>query len=73
MLARANHHLRDGDFAGFLQDLAQKCIGAPPSLQRFEIIRLVEIDRADFRAIDEVGDVDGLGRLDVGINKVLVR
>src|SRR5215471_1531733 len=72
MLPGANYHPSNPNFGGPLHDLAQQCIGTLPILQWSQIIRLVEVYRADTRGIDKVKNIDGLCRFDVGFDEIII-
>src|SRR5262249_25883024 len=72
MLPGANDHPSNPNFGGPLHDLAQQCIGTLPILQWSQIIRLVEVYRADTLCIDEVENIDRLRRLDVGLDEIII-
>src|SRR5262245_17094818 len=72
MLPGANDHPSNPNFGGPLHDLAQQCIGTLPILQWSQIIRLVEVYRADTLCIDKVENIDGLCRFDVGLDEIII-
>src|SRR5215813_8926347 len=72
MLPGTDDHPGNPNFAGPLHDLAQQCIGTLPILQWSQIIRLVEVYRADTRAIDKVKNINGLRRFDVGLDEIII-
>src|SRR5215475_2356816 len=72
MLPGANDHPSNPNFGGPLHDLAQQCIGTLPILQWSQIIRLVEVYRADTRGIHKVKNIDGLRRFDVGLDEIII-
>jgi hypothetical protein len=51
----------------FSERLAQQFVSALAALQRFQIIRFLEIDRTDLGRVNEIGDINRLGGLDVGV------
>src|SRR5262249_15359347 len=72
MLPAADDHPSNPNFAGPLHDLAQQRVGALPVFERHQIIRLVEVYRADIHRIDEVENIDRLRRLDVGFEEIVI-
>ena len=54
------------------QRFAQQHVGFVAAFLRLEIIRFVEIHRIDLLQVDEILDVDGLGRLEIDALKILV-
>src|SRR5262245_7109044 len=72
MLPGANDHPSNPNFGGPLHDLAQQCIGTLPILQWSQIIRLVEVYRADTLCIDKVKNIDRLCRFDVCLDEIII-
>src|SRR5262245_54140635 len=72
MLPAADDHSGNTNFASPLHDLAQQRIGTLPVFEWHQIIRLVEVYRADLHRINEVKNVDGLRRLDVGFEEIVI-
>jgi len=55
-----------------LHDLTEQRIGTLSVFERHQIIRLVEVYRADIRRIDKVKNVDGLRCLDIGFEEIVI-
>jgi len=60
------HHIGQGDLAGFFQRFAQQCIDLAAAFIRGEKVRRVDVLQGDLVAGDEGDDFDGLGGLGVG-------
>src|SRR5690349_11882725 len=71
ILPVADYHLRDPNLSRSAQRLVQKRVRFLPALLRLEEIRFVEKFRIDLAQIDEVGDVDRMGRLDPHLGKII--
>ncbi len=72
VLAGSDDHFGDASFVRVRQNLAQQVVGAGPTLLRLEIIRPIKIHRIDLGQLDEINDVDRIGRFEVDALKVLV-
>src|SRR5262245_23168882 len=72
MLSAADDHPSNPNFYGPLHDLAQQRVSALPVFERHQIIRLVEVYRADIRRIDEVENIDRLRCLDIGFEEIVI-
>src|ERR1044072_9991601 len=71
ILAGLDHDLGDANLLPIGQRLAKEDIGFVAAFLRLKIIRLVEVHRIDLLQVDEILDVDGLGRFKINTLKIL--
>ena len=65
LLLGADHDPADGDLARLAHRLEQQPVGLGPAGGRRQVVGVVVVDRVDLGEIDELLDVDRLGRLGV--------
>src|SRR5436190_21905984 len=72
MLAIADHHLGNTNFARSAERLVQDCVRFLSTLLRLKEIRLVEKLRIDLPQINEIGDVDRMRGFDAHLLEVFI-
>src|SRR2546430_17287158 len=72
MFTVADDNLGNTDLARPAECLVQNCVGFFPTLLRLQEIWSVEELRIDLFQVNEVGDVNGMRRLDSHLFKVLI-
>src|ERR1043166_298448 len=72
MLAIADHHLGNANFARPAERLVQNCVSLLSAFLRLKEIWFVEKLRIDLPQIDEIGNVDRMRGLDAHFLKVLI-
>src|SRR5512145_2871992 len=72
MLPRSDDNFGDAGLTGFVEYFAKQRVGPAAIFERFQVVRLVVINRANLRGVDKIGYRDGLRCLDISLGKLVV-
>ena len=72
MFPRLQNDRRNPNSLGLCQCISHQRVGMLAAFLRFEVVRLIKVQRIDFFLVDELHNLDGLGQFSVGFLQIFV-